>query len=117
METHDYEPTCDNAAFVAMMLRVPVNEVFPFGAETAEDADDHFIWTIVAMLEKLNARLAEVDDSTEAFAEYRSRVVLCSDVLTGKISVPRLLWARMAERYGRGIYLSSAAHLRKEPRA
>ncbi|WP_146910171.1 hypothetical protein [Arenimonas daejeonensis] len=88
-----------------------MDEVFPHGAETTEEADAHFVETVVGKVDDLTKRLPEEDDGSEAFSMYRQRLALCADILAGRVIVPRRHWLSVAEKFGRGIYLSPKAHL------
>lgn len=112
-----HEPCRHDARFVAWMLRTSPYEVFPCGPDIGEEGDDHLVLAVTAKVDELAARLNDDDDGSEAFAAYRRRVAMLADVMAGKLSAPpQSMWDRMAERYGRGIYLSAAAHLRRESR-
>lgn len=111
------EPCRHDAAFVAWMLCYSPFDVFPYGPETTPEGNDHLIFDVTSKVDALAARLHDEDDRTEDFATYRRRVLMCADVMSGKLSAPsQSQWDRMADQYGRGLYLSAAAHLRPEPR-
>ena len=116
-KTPPREPCRRDAAFVAWMLRILPDDVFPCGPDTTPEGDDHLVLSVALKVDALAERLNAEDDGSEAFAAYRRRVLMCAGVMNGKLSAPpQSQWDRMAEQYGRGAYLSAAAHLRREPR-
>lgn len=109
------EPCRHDAVFVASMLRYSPFDVFPYGPETTPEGDDHLVFDVTSKVDALAARLNDEDDGTEAFAAYRCRLLMCADVMAGKLAAPpQSMWAQMAQQYGRGRYLSYKAHLRRE---
>lgn len=109
------EPCRRDAAFVAWMLRTMPDEVFPCGPDTSPEGDEHLVLSVALKVDALAERLNAEDDGSEAFAAYRRRVLMCADVMAGKLAAPpQSQWDRMAEQHGRGIYLSPKAHLRRE---
>lgn len=111
------EPCRHDAAFVAWMLCLMPGEVFPLGPDISSEGDEHLVLSAASKVDALAARLDDEGDGSEVFAAYRRRVLMCVDVMAGKLSAPpRSLWAQLGAQYGRGIYLSHEAHLRREPR-
>jgi hypothetical protein len=107
------EPCRRDAAFVAWMLRTLPDEVFPCGPDTSMEGDDHLVLFVALKVDALDERLNDEDDGTEAFAAHRRRVLMCANVMSGKLSAPPpSMWSQMAEKLERGIYLSPKAHLR-----
>lgn len=112
-----HEPCCHDAAFVAMLLRTSPSEVFALDPDDSEEGNEHLALSVSQQVDELVAHLSDDNDGSDAFAAYRRRVTLCADVMAGKRSAPpRSMWARVAEEYGRGIYLSVKAHLRRRSR-
>ena len=115
-KTPPREPCRHDAAYVAHMLCYSPFDVFPYGPETTPESDDHLVFDVISKVDALAERLNDEDDGTEEFAAYRRRVLMCADVMTGKLAAPPLsMWPQMAQQYGRGRYLSYKAHLRPEP--
>lgn len=111
------EPCRRDAAFVAWMLRIMPDDVFPCGPDTTPEGDDHLILFVALKIDALAERFHVEDDGSEAFAAYRRRVVMCANVMSGKLAAPpQSQWNRMAEQYGRGACLTAVAHLRRGPR-
>lgn len=110
----DYEPSREDAAFVAWMLCIDPGQVFPHGPEITEDADAHLIDYVVGKVDRLSARIVTDDDGSDAFIAYRRRALLCEGVLAGTVTVPKFLWQSMERDYGRGQYASRPAHLHRE---
>lgn len=109
------EPNHHDARFVALILCVSPFDPFPHGPDSSEEGNDHLILTLMQEVDALAQRLGDEDDSTEEFAAYRRRVLMCADVISGKQPAPReSMWPQMAQQYGRGRYLSHKAHLRRE---
>lgn len=114
-KTPPREPCRRDAAFVAWMLRIMPDDVFPCGPDITPEGDDHLVLSVVLKVDALAERLNAEDDDSEAFAAYRRRVLMCAGVMSGKLSAPpQSQWERMAQQYGRGAYLSYNAHLRRE---
>jgi len=115
-KTPPREPCRRDAAFVAWMLRILPDDVFPCGPDTNPEGDDHLVLTVSLKVDALAERLNADDDGSEAFSAYRRRVLMCADVMAGKLSAPpQSMWETTAKDYGRGRYLSYKAHLRPEP--
>lgn len=109
------EPCRHDAAYVAHMLCYSPYDVFPYGPEATPEGDDHLVFDVTSKVDALAARLNDEDDGTKEFAAYRRRLLMCTDVMAGKLAAPPLsMWAQMAQQYGRGRYLSHKAHLRRE---
>lgn len=109
------EPCRHDAAFVAWMLCYSPFDVFPYGPETTSEGNDHLVFDVTSKVDALAARLNDEADGSEEFAAYRRRVLMCADVMTGRLAAPPLsMWPQMAQQYGRGRYLSDKAHLRRE---
>ena len=114
-KTPPREPCRRDAAFVAWILQVMPDEVFPRGPDISPEGDEHLVFSDMQTVDALAERLDDEDDGSEEFAAYRRRVLMCADVMAGKLAAPpQSMWAQMAQQYGRGRYLSHKAHLRRE---
>jgi|GEM_PF-4741468 len=113
-KTPPREPCRRDAAFVAWILRTMPDYVFPHGPDTNPEGDNHLVLSVALNVDALAECLSNEDDGTEEFAAYRCRVVMCADVMAGKLSAPpESMWEAIAKDYGRGRYLSHKAHLRR----
>ena len=113
-KTPPREPCRRDATYVALMLCYSPLDVFPYGPETTPEGDDHLVFDVTSKVDALAARLNDEDDGTEEFAAYRRRLLMCADVMAGKLAAPpQSMWAQMVQQYGRGRYLSHKAHLHR----
>ena len=111
------EPCRRDAAFVAWILCTMPDEVFPCGPDISPEGDEHLVLSVTQKVDALAERLDDEDDGSDEFAAYRGRVLMCADVMAGKLAAPpQSMWAQMAQQYGRGRYQNHKAHLRRESR-
>lgn len=101
----EFEPCRFEARFVAVLLRIQPEDVFPIAPGCDEDDDAHFVIYVCNKVDSLKERLAEGNDGTPEFREYRRTLALCADVMNGKVfAPPESQWESFAARYRRGLY-------------
>ncbi|WP_372013576.1 hypothetical protein [Pseudoxanthomonas sp. 10H] len=111
------EPERIDAAFVAWMLRISPIEVFPLGADITEEDDAQLILQASLKVDDLVSRLNAEDDGSPDFKRHRELVLICASIMDGRsYAPPKSMWGKFEKQYGRGIYLSHKAHLRRESR-
>lgn len=94
----DFEPGRAEACFVAKLLAIPPEEVFPKGPRFDEIGDTHLVEFVGSRLDDLYTDTDRVNDGSPEFQQYCRTLALCDGVMGGKIPVPpESMWNKIAE--------------------
>jgi len=100
------------AAYVAWLLRISVDTVFPFGAECNEEADAHLFDMVALMLRGLLDEVRQATDRSPDASRYLSTLSHAADVMDGREDPAANGWFANRRGYRRGLYIfhDSPAH-------
>lgn len=93
------------AAYVAWLLRISPDTVFPLGAECTEEADAHLFDVVAMMLPGLIEEARQATDRSPEATRYLSTLSHAADVLEGREDPATNGWYANRRGYRRGTYI------------
>lgn len=105
LETPQMGTEAQRAAYVAWLLGIKPELVFPFGAECSEEADEHLFSVVLVALQGLVEEARRATDRSPDAIRYLSTLCHASEVMEGREHPGHNGWFQNRSGFRRGVYV------------